>query len=132
MNCPGEGMVHPSGSWWMADALLNWADRRRARISPIGKLWPSRRGLYPALLGHVWYRLHTPSKPDPLYVWLETAHGMTRVQRADVELRGMSPATIGGPGALPGPRSNELEAAGSRLEPCTSGAVRAVQCTPAP
>lgn len=64
-------------------------ERRRARLAPRGKLWPGRLTLYPALLPHPWYPLQTAVEPHPTYVWLRTAHGMTRVRRSDVELRGM-------------------------------------------
>lgn len=70
---------------------MNRPDRRRARISPKGKLWPGRVALYPPLLPHAWYPLHTAGGSDPVFVWLETAHGMVRVLRADVELRGEVP-----------------------------------------
>jgi hypothetical protein len=40
---------------------------------------------------HSWYRLHTTTPPNPVYVWLETVYGMSRVHRLDVELRGMRP-----------------------------------------
>ena len=75
-------------SSWIAEALVSRLERRRARSDPRGKLWPGRIAFYPGLLPHPWYRLHTAAGSDPVYVWLETAYGMTRVHRADVEIRG--------------------------------------------
>ena len=70
------------------DLLVSQPDRRRARINPVAKLWPGRLGFYPTLLPQMWYALHTAGSPQPLDVWLETAHGLTRVKRVDVEIRG--------------------------------------------
>jgi hypothetical protein len=62
-------------------------ERRVSRAAPIGRLRPGWLGFYPMLLPEVWYPLHTALGNDPVYVWLETSHGITRVQRSDVELR---------------------------------------------
>lgn len=75
-------------SWCTGNGQASQPDRRRVRMAPKGRLWPGWRGCYPALLPDPWYPLHTASDPDPEYVWLQTAHGMTRVQRVHVELRG--------------------------------------------
>jgi hypothetical protein len=75
-------------TWVGGDARAGRADRRRERLHPIAKLWPGTLGFYPSLLPQKWYELHTSAPPDPHYVWLETAHGLRRVKRLDVELRG--------------------------------------------
>lgn len=62
-------------------------ERRISRTSPLARLRPGWLGFYPTILPDVWYRLHTASGSHPSYVWLETTHGITRVQRADVEFR---------------------------------------------
>jgi hypothetical protein len=75
--------------WCFAeDTLLSRPDRRRGRLNPKAKLWPGQLGFYPALLPQRWYQLHTASRPNPVDVWVETAHGMIRVQRVDAEIRG--------------------------------------------
>ena len=63
-------------------------ERRRARLNPVAQVWPGLFSRYPALVPRAWYRLHTWCKADPDCVWLETGHGMIRVMRPDVELRG--------------------------------------------
>jgi hypothetical protein len=35
----------------------------------------------------MWYSLHTGGANHASYLWLETSHGITRVQRSDVEVR---------------------------------------------
>jgi hypothetical protein len=74
---------------WMTG--LNRPERRRARIGPKAKLWPGSVGRYPALQPHAWYPMHITAGSDPAFVWLQTAHGMTRVHRVDVEIRGETP-----------------------------------------
>ena len=63
-------------------------ERRRARLDPVGQVWPGMFGKYPMLVPRAWYQLHTSSKAHPDYVWLTTGHGLTRVDRTDVEIRG--------------------------------------------
>jgi hypothetical protein len=62
-------------------------DRRVSRLAPQGRLRPGWLGFYPTILPDSWYPLHTAHGNHPAYVWLETTHGITRVQRSDVELR---------------------------------------------
>jgi hypothetical protein len=64
-----------------------WPDRRRARIAPKARLWPGRQTGYPALYPSAWYPLYTEGPRAAEYIWLRTAHGLTRVRRLDVELR---------------------------------------------
>jgi hypothetical protein len=62
-------------------------DRRKSRIAPQARLRPGWLGFYPTVLPDLWYPLHTGQGNHSAYVWLETSHGITRVQREDVELR---------------------------------------------
>lgn len=62
-------------------------DRRVSRVAPRARLRPGWLGFYPTLLPEAWYPLHTASGSHATYVWLETSHGITRVQRSDVEVR---------------------------------------------
>lgn len=62
-------------------------DRRRPRTAPQARLWPGRQAFYPALYPWAWYRLYAEAPRNAEHLWLETAHGLTRVCRADVELR---------------------------------------------
>jgi hypothetical protein len=62
-------------------------DRRVSRVAPQGRLRPGWLGFYPTILPEVWYPLFTAEGNHPTYVWLKTSHGITRVQRTDVELR---------------------------------------------
>jgi hypothetical protein len=62
-------------------------DRRRPPRSPQARLWPGRQGHYPTLYPWAWYPLYTGAPRDSEYVWLETAHGLTRARRLDVEVR---------------------------------------------
>ncbi len=62
-------------------------DRRISRVAPRARLRPGWLGYYPTLRPEVWYPLHTAQANLPLYVWLETSHGLTRVQRTDLEIR---------------------------------------------
>ena len=62
-------------------------DRRNSRVAPQGRLRQGWLGFYPTILPEVWYPLHAAQGNHPIYVWLETSHGITRVQRTDVELR---------------------------------------------
>jgi hypothetical protein len=64
-----------------------WPDRRRARVAPKARLWPGRRTCYPGLYLSAWYPVHTAGPRDAEYIWLQTAHGLTRVHRLDVEIR---------------------------------------------
>ena len=65
-------------------------ERRRARHAPKAKLWPDRLKWYPALYPAAWYAVYTAVPPDPRFVWLRTAHGLTRVSRSDVEVRAVT------------------------------------------
>jgi hypothetical protein len=62
-------------------------DRRVSRQAPRARLRPGWLGFYPTLLPEIWYRLHTGGGNHASYLWLETSHGITRVQRSDVEVR---------------------------------------------
>lgn len=62
-------------------------DRRVSRVAPHARLRPGWLGFYPTILPDTWYALHTAQGNHPVYLWLETSHGITRVQRTDVELR---------------------------------------------
>ena len=62
-------------------------ERRISRVAPSARLRPGWLGFYPSLLPDVWYPLHIQGGNHPSYLWLETSHGITRVQRADVEVR---------------------------------------------
>lgn len=62
-------------------------ERRISRVSPQGKLRPGWLGFYPTIRPDVWYPLYTAHGNHPVYVWLATSHGITRVQRTDLELR---------------------------------------------
>jgi hypothetical protein len=62
-------------------------ERRISRVSPQARLRPGWLGFYPTILPDVWYRLYTDHGNHPVYLWLETSHGIVRVQRSDVELR---------------------------------------------
>jgi hypothetical protein len=66
---------------------LGWPDRRRPRNAPRARLWVGSRGRYPALYPSTWYPLHDSGPRDATYLWLQTAHGMIRVERRDVEIR---------------------------------------------
>src|SRR5215210_7439607 len=77
------------GDWGLADPPGARVDKRRARLAPRARVWPSRIGKYPALLPTMWYPLLTSAEPDPQHVWLQTSRGLTRVDRVDVELLGM-------------------------------------------
>ena len=63
------------------------SDRRRSRWSPRAKLLDSCRANYLSLAPQAWYPVFA-ADPNPHHVWLYTPRGLTRVQRADVELRG--------------------------------------------
>lgn len=62
-------------------------ERRISRLAPRARLRPGWLGFYPTLLPDMWYSLHTGGGNHPSYLWLETSHGITRVQRSDVEVR---------------------------------------------
>jgi hypothetical protein len=62
-------------------------DRRVSRVAPQARLRPGWLGFYPTILPDAWYPLHTAHGNYPTYIWLETSHGIIRVQRSDVELR---------------------------------------------
>jgi hypothetical protein len=64
-----------------------WPDRRRARSAAKARVWPGRLGFYPALYPSAWYTLYTEAPRTAEYLWLRTAHGLTRVRRLDVEVR---------------------------------------------
>jgi hypothetical protein len=74
---------------WMAG--MDRPERRRARVNPRAKLLPGTTGRYPALQPRAWYTMHITADADPAFVWLQTAHGLTRVHRVDVELQGETP-----------------------------------------
>ena len=56
-------------------------------MAPQARLRPGWLGFYPTILPDVWYSLHTNQGNHPVYVYLETSHGITRVQRTDLEFR---------------------------------------------
>jgi hypothetical protein len=64
-----------------------WPDRRRARVAPKARLWPGRRARYPALYPSAWYPVDTVGPRAAEYIWLQTTHGLARVDRLDVEIR---------------------------------------------
>lgn len=66
---------------------MEGVDRRISRVAPQARLRPGWLGFYPTILPDVWYSLHETSGNHPTYMWLETGHGITRVQRSDVEVR---------------------------------------------
>jgi len=66
---------------------MEGTDRRLSRVAPQARLRPGWLGFYPTILPDAWYPLHTAHGNYPTYVWLETSHGIIRVQRSDVELR---------------------------------------------
>ncbi len=66
---------------------MDGAERRVSRVAPQARLRPGWLGFYPTLLPGAWYPLHTASGSHASYVWLATSHGITRVQRSDVEVR---------------------------------------------
>jgi hypothetical protein len=66
-------------------------ERRRARVNPRAKLLPGSMGRYPALQPRAWYPMYITAGAHPAFVWLQTAHGPTRVHRVDVELQGETP-----------------------------------------
>jgi hypothetical protein len=74
---------------WMAG--MDRPERRRARANPRAKLLPGTTGRYPALQRRAWYPMYITAGADPAFVWLQTAHGVTRVHRVDVELQGETP-----------------------------------------
>ena len=63
------------------------SERRISRVAPRARLRPGWLGFYPTLLPEAWYPLHIEGGNHPSYLWLVTSHGITRVQRADVEVR---------------------------------------------
>jgi hypothetical protein len=65
---------------------LGWPDRRRPRDAPRARLWAGGRGRYPGLYPSIWYLVYDSVPRDARYLWLQTAHGMTRVERRDVEI----------------------------------------------
>lgn len=62
------------------------ADRRVSRVAPHARLRPGWLGFYPSIVPDAWYPLHTAQGNSSTYVWLETSHGIIRVQRTDVEI----------------------------------------------
>ncbi len=58
-----------------------------SRVAPQARLRPGWLGFYPTILPDTWYRLSAAQGSQPAYLWLETSFGITRVQRADVEIR---------------------------------------------
>ncbi len=62
-------------------------ERRISRVAPQARLRPGWLGFYPTIQPDVWYSLHMASGNHATYVWLQTSHGITRVQRSDVEVR---------------------------------------------
>ena len=62
-------------------------DRRVSRLAPQARLRPGWLGFYPTILPGSWYPLYAAHGSHSAYVWLETTHGITRVQRTDVEFR---------------------------------------------
>jgi len=87
LGCRGIGQVLGSGRF--VDPPRSRPDHRQVRATPHGRLWHGGRRHYPGLTAGIWYSVYTVSPPDASYVWLKTAHGLTRVHRADVELRGL-------------------------------------------
>lgn len=71
---------------WVTTAV-DRPDRRISREAPRARLRPGWLGFYPTLLPEQWYPLHTEGENHPSYLWLETSHGITRVQRSDVEVK---------------------------------------------
>lgn len=70
-----------------AKQIVDRPDRRVSREAPRARLRPGWLGFYPTLLPDMWYSLHTQGGNHPSYLWLESSHGITRVQRSDVEVR---------------------------------------------
>ena len=66
---------------------MDRAERRISRAAPHARLRPGWLGFYPTLLPDAWYPLYTEGANHASYVWLRTSHGITRVQRSDVEVR---------------------------------------------
>jgi hypothetical protein len=63
-------------------------ERRQSRVAPAARLRPGWLGHYPQLGPDLWYPLHLAQPSHPTHVWLETAHGIVRVMRSDVEIHG--------------------------------------------
>jgi hypothetical protein len=75
------------GRWKGAEGEnVDRPERRISRAAPRARLRPGWLGFYPTLLPDTWYPLYTGGGNHPSYLWLETSHGITRVQRSDVEV----------------------------------------------
>lgn len=66
---------------------MDRSDRRTSRAAPHARLRPGWLGFYPTLLPDTWYPLHNEAGNHSAYLWLKTSHGITRVQRSDLEVR---------------------------------------------
>jgi hypothetical protein len=66
---------------------LGRPDRRRPRKTPRARLWPGHRLQYPALSPSAWYPVYAEAPRIATHVWLRTAHGLIRVERAHVEVQ---------------------------------------------
>jgi hypothetical protein len=69
---------------------IGWPDRRRAWVAPKARVWLGRRKSYPALSPSAWYPVYTAAPRTAEYIWLQTAHGLTRVHRQDVEIQAIT------------------------------------------
>jgi hypothetical protein len=68
-------------------SIVDRPERRVSRDAPRARLRAGWLGFYPTLLPDTWYALHTEGGNHPSYLWLETSHGITRVQRSDLEVK---------------------------------------------
>ena len=80
-------MAKPAEKEVLKGNAVDRPDRRVSRQAPRARLRPGWLGFYPTLLPENWYPLHTGGGNHASYLWLETSHGITRVQRSDVEVR---------------------------------------------
>jgi hypothetical protein len=78
--------MQPTSGWWISIGFTSRPDYRRARAAPEARLLPGLERVYPTLSLNRWYPLHTNGAPHPLYLWVDTPHGLTRVLREHVEL----------------------------------------------
>jgi hypothetical protein len=82
-----KGKTSSGGGRDAAIRSMEGSDRRVSRVAPQARLRPGWLGFYPTILPDAWYPLHIAHGNYPTYVWLETSHGIIRVQRSDVEVR---------------------------------------------
>jgi hypothetical protein len=82
-----KGKPRPGETANAVARTMEGPDRRVSRVAPQARLRPGWLGFYPTIRPDAWYPLHTTHDNHPVYLWLETSNGITRVQRSDVEVR---------------------------------------------